>query len=133
MLLIDTTIQKVQHPSTRESRGIALYTEHAGEITFSEGVWLVPSQSAATSLYEVVIGRRGAVCECADFERRGGLPCKHVHAATIARASTAPCSGCRSRFSHRKLEEVTEDHGSLTWFVGDRLCPDCLSAHGGIS
>ena len=118
--------------STREQRGIALYEEHGERIRFEGGVWLVPSQGAGTSVYEVTIGRRGDVCECADFEHRG-LPCKHIAAATIARAKTAPCSGCSGRFAHRELEEVTEDHSSLTWFVGDRLCPGCVDACGGIS
>ncbi len=130
--MAETTIPKVQHPTTRESRGLALYRDHADEIRFEGGVWLVPSEGAATSVYEVIIGRRGDVCECADFEHRG-LPCKHIAAATIARAKTAPCSGCGSRFAYRDLEEVTEDHDSLTWFPGDRLCGGCLSAFGGIS
>ncbi len=108
-----TSVPKAQSPATREMRGIALYERHQDEIRFEGGVWLVPSEGAATSVYEVTIGRRGDVCECADFERRRGLPCKHIHAATIARAKTAPCSGCGSRFRYRHLTEVTEDHGSL--------------------
>ena len=125
-------------PSARELRGIALFEEHGNRIRFEDGVWLVPSQHGGTSVYEVVIGLRGDVCECSDFvePRRGkrpGDPCKHIIAATIARAKTAPCSGCGSRFRHRELTEVTEEHASLTWFEGDRLCECCLDAHGGIS
>lgn len=119
--MIDQSVPKVQHHSTRESRGIALYRDHADEITFSEGVWLVPSQRDATSLYEVTIGRRGDVCECADFEHRG-LACCHIVAATIARAKTATCAGCGERAMCRDLVEVQE---SLTYFEGDLLCPAC--------
>ncbi len=43
------------------------------------------------------------------------------------------CDGCGERAWNRDLEEVTEDHESLTWFVGDRLCGGCVSGHGGIS
>lgn len=132
--MIDATIPEAQRPSTRELRGIALYEEHGERIRFDREsrVWLVPSQREATSVYEVTIGRRGDVCECADFEHRG-VSYVHIHAATIARAKTATCSGCSGRFPHRDLEEVTEDHGSLAWFVRDRLCPGCLDFHGGIA
>jgi len=74
-------------------------------------------------------GRRGEFCECADFEFRGG-PCLHIYAAYVARAKTRPCAGCGQKFRHRDLFEVMEDHGSLTHFVGDRLCRACALAHG---
>lgn len=101
-------VSRVLEPNTRELRGIALFEERGHEIRFEDGVWLVPSESSGTSVYEVVIGRRGDVCECRDFTepRRGrqmGDPCKHIIAATIARAKTATCSGCGSRFPHREL------------------------------
>ena len=107
------------HPSTRELRGIALYEEHAEEIRFEQGVWLVPSQNDATSVYEVVIGRRGESCECVGFEHRGES-CKHIHAAAIARAKTTPCSCCGERVPWRFVTTVEEDHDLLTWFPGDR-------------
>jgi hypothetical protein len=34
---------------TRELRGIALYEEHADEIRFEDGVWLIPSQHLSGS------------------------------------------------------------------------------------
>lgn len=41
------------------------------------------------------------------------------------------CVGCGERYPHRELIEVTEDHESLTFFPGDRLCVrECASAHG---
>ena len=43
-------------PTTRERRGLALWREHASEIVFEGGVWLVPSQYDRTSVYE---GTRG--------------------------------------------------------------------------
>jgi hypothetical protein len=120
-LMTTTTIAQPAHPSTRELRGLALYEEHGTEIWFEDGVWLVPSQHDATSVYEVTLGRRGEFCECADFEFRGGR-CLHIYAATIAWAKTAPCSGCSERFRHRDLVEVQE---SLTYFEGDLLCHGC--------
>ena len=124
---------EMAHLTTREQRGLALFAEHGSEIRFEAelGVWLVPSQHNGTSVYEVVIGRRGESCECEDFEIRhpeGG--CKHIIAAVIAKAKTAPCSGCWQRFRHRDLYEVQEDHGSLTHFVGDLLCEGCAIAAG---
>jgi hypothetical protein len=120
--------------TTRVQRGRDLYTEHAAEIRFdsADKVWLVPSQHDLTSVYEVVLGRRGESCECRDFEFRG-LACKHILAATIAHAKTATCSGCGDRVRHRDLTEVLEDHESLTWFPGDQLCDPCLHDHGGIA
>jgi hypothetical protein len=115
----------------RVERGLRLFEEHGSEITFKDGVWLVPSQHVGTSVYEVTLGRRGESCECADFEVRhpeGG--CKHIVAATIARAKTAPCAGCGQRFRHRDLYEVHEDHDSLTWFEGDLLCERCALKTG---
>jgi hypothetical protein len=123
-------LEHVSGVAVRVLRGQKLYQEHAEEIRFEDGVWLVPSQHNATSIYEVHLGRRGESCECQDFEHRGGS-CKHVVAATIARAKTAPCVGCGRRFPHRELIEVQEDHQNLTWFVGDRLCVEgCARAHG---
>lgn len=121
-----TSLAHPAHPSTtRAERGRELYREHAGMIRFEDGVWYVPSQHDATSVYEVVIGRRGEFCECADFERRGQA-CKHVHAATIARAKTTVCSSCGERVPWRFVSEVMEEHGLLAWFVGDRICADCI-------
>ena len=122
-----TSVQRDERQSTRELRGLALFEEHGSEITFEDGVWFVPSQHDGTSVYEVTLGRRGESCECMDFERRGSA-CKHVHAATIARAKTAPCMGCAQRFPRRALHEVDGDN--LTFFEGDLLCRSCGIAHG---
>lgn len=126
-LLIDSSVPKVQRPSTRELRGIALYRDHADEIRFERGVWLVPSLSEATTVYEVRIGTRGASCECRDHCYRG-VSCMHVHAATIAKAKTRTCAGCSGRFRGRDLFEVGGD--DLTYFEGDELCRDCAPGHG---
>jgi hypothetical protein len=86
---------RVREATTRIERGRALYAEHAEEIRFDEGVWLVPSQHDASSVYEVILGYRGESCECADYDHHGHEEaCKHIVAATIARAKTAPCDGC---------------------------------------
>ena len=106
-----------------------LWEEHGSDIRFEDGIWCVPSQHDHTSVYEVTLGRRGESCECQDFGYRG-QSCKHVYPALVCRSKTAPCSGCGSRFRHRDLFEVTEDHESLTHFPGDPLCRDCALAHG---
>jgi hypothetical protein len=91
-------------------------------------VWLVPSQRDATSVYEVTLGRRGESCECADFEHRGES-CKHIVAATIARAKSTTCSCCGHRFPWKfEVHEVHVDLELLAWFPGDRLCADCVRA-----
>ena len=113
-------------PSTRESRGLALYEEHRDEIRFSGGLWLVPSQNDVASVYEVRLGRRES-CECRDFARHSE-PCKHVFAATIARSKTRECAGCFGRFRGRDLFEVGGDH--LTFFEGEEFCHGCAHTHG---
>ena len=114
-------------PSTREQRG--LYRAHADEIVFEAGTWFVLSQNDSATVFEVIIGRRGESCECSDFEYRHGT-CAHIYAAIVARAKSAPCSGCGERFRHRDLTEVPEGH--LTFFEGDLLCPECALDHGAL-
>ncbi len=124
-----TIAQPGQEPQTRIDRGRALYAEHAENIVFEDGVWLVPSQHDATSVYEVTLGRRGEFCECKDFEYRsptGG--CVHIICATLAKAKTFRCEGCGHRFPIRERFEVGESN--LTFFEGDALCRGCARAHG---
>jgi hypothetical protein len=129
--MANATIAHDAHPSTRESRGLALFEEYGELITFEHGVWYVPSRTDVTTTYEVTLGTKGEFCECKDFGYRGG-PCQHIHAATIARAKTAPCASCGRRFRHRELFEVQEDHESLTWFPGDKLCRQGCAGPGGV-
>jgi hypothetical protein len=131
-------VETIAHPApqttTRIDRGRALYLEHSDEIycvRYHEGwFWLVPSASDAESCYEVRLGRRES-CECADYSHHGHLePCKHVVAATIARAKTRQCAGCSKRFPRRETVEVHEEHASLTFFVGGVVCASCALAGG---
>jgi hypothetical protein len=118
------------HPSTpRQGRARDIYREHAREIAESaEGaIFHVPSGTGGTRYYVVSLSRW--VCECADFEHRGES-CKHLIAAEMVRSSSASCAGCSGRFLRADLHEVTEDHESITWFVGDRLCRMCALSHG---
>ncbi|PLS85037.1 MAG: hypothetical protein CYG60_14710, partial [Actinobacteria bacterium] len=71
--MAETTIPKVQHPSTPEPayvlRGLGLFELHAGEILASYkggGKYLVPSGTEANGLYEVRVGTRPERnrCEC---------------------------------------------------------------------
>jgi hypothetical protein len=122
-----TSVQRDEPQSTRELRGLTLFEEHGSEMTYEDGVWFVPSQHDGTSVYAVVIGRRGEACECSDFEHRGQA-CKHIVAATICRAKPGPCAECGCRFRHRDLCPVPED--DLTYFGGDELCCEHARAHG---
>ncbi len=113
--------------SARLQRGIALAEERFEEITrVAPYIWSVPSCSG-TGIY--LVNLRTFECSCPDRPPENER-CKHVSAAAYKKAKTAPCSGCRKRFRHRELYEVREDHGSLTWFVGDLLCEACAHDTG---
>ncbi len=140
--MIDATIAQPAHPSTPEPtpayalRGLGLYELHAGEILQGYqggGRWLVPSGTEANGLYEVRVGTRPDRnrCECRGFSSH--KHCSHLIAASRVAKRSGVCDGCGERRWDRELLEVTEDHDSLTWFVGDRLCGGCLRAHGGLS
>ena len=78
-----------QESTTRTDRGQRLYAEHADEIRFEAklGVWLAPSCSDLSSVYEVTLGLRPS-CECKDFEYNGDrVLCKHILAARLAEAA----------------------------------------------
>ena len=131
--MIDQSLADSPHPSTREQRGLQLYREHADEITFSGGVWLVPSQHDATSVYEVTIGTKGESCECRDFEFNGDRqPCKHIRAATIARAKSARCDGCGEVRRRREMVEVGPEQAKMSLEVreGERYCSPCARRVG---
>jgi hypothetical protein len=125
-----TDLEHVSGIAARVLRGQELYLEYGDLITFERGVWHVPSRTDVTTVYEVALGTKGEFCECRDFEFRGGS-CLHIVAATIAKAKSASCTSCGRRFAYRELIEVTEDHESLTFFPGDKLCrSECAGAHG---
>ncbi len=138
--MIDTSVLKVQHPSTPEPayvlRGLGLCEIHAGEILASYrggGKYLVPSGTTASGLYLVRVGTRPErnTCECKGFSSH--KHCSHLIAAERVAKRSAVCDSCGERRWDRELVEVTEDDDSLTWFVGDRLCGGCLDSCGGIS
>ncbi len=138
--MIDATIPKVQHPTTPEPayvlRGLGIYELRADDILASyrgAGKYLVPSGTDAGNVYEVRTGTRPERnrCECRGFASH--KHCSHIVAASRVAKKSAVCDSCGERRWDRELVEVTEDHDSLTWFPGDRLCGGCLSAHGGIA
>ncbi len=113
---------------------MGLFELYASEILDSYqggGRWLFPSGTEANGLYEVRIDVRRNRCECRGWSAHHH--CSHLIAAERVAKRSAVCDGCGERRWDRELVEVTEDHGSLTWFVGDRLCGGCVQAHGGIS
>ena len=118
------------HPklSTRQQRGIALFRAHGKQIEHVEGwTWRVPSCSGSfASAY--LVDLRAESCECPDHTLKGEV-CKHVNAATIARAKSEECGGCRKRVLRRHLWTVPEDHPMLGGLV-DELCNSCAVSQG---
>ncbi len=138
--MIETTIARSGQESTTEPqpgyglRGLGLFELHQGEVLAGYqggGRWLIPSGTVGSRLYEVRVGTRPerSRCECVGYQQH--KHCSHIVCAAVARKRSAICDGCGGRFRHRQLVEVTEDHESLTWFPGDRLCRhECAGAHG---
>lgn len=60
----------------------ALEIAARNKITFNLGRWLVPSQNG-NGIYKVTIDP--PVCQCEDYQLRGGLACKHIIAAKLVR------------------------------------------------
>ena len=58
----------------------ALEIAARAKIAFSEGVWIVPSQTTGAA-YHVTLGTTPA-CPCDDFQLRQ-RPCKHILAARL--------------------------------------------------
>ncbi len=126
--MIDTSVPKVQHPSTPEPayvlRGLGLFELRADEILASyqgAGKYLVPSGTEAGA-YEVRVGTRPErnTCECRGWSAH--RHCSHLIAAERVARRSAVCDGCGARTWSRDLSEVQE---SLTYFEGDLLCPTC--------
>lgn len=70
--------------ASRALRGLRLFWERGIEIRpMKDGLWRVPSGSAAWRSYAVSLERES--CTCADYGRRR-RPCKHVYAAVAAAA-----------------------------------------------
>jgi hypothetical protein len=113
--------------TTREQRGLQIWRERGAEIRHLSGSrWAVPSCSG-TCVY--IVDLHQDTCSCSDAIWNGG-GCKHLIAASVARAMTGECAGCGDRFPHRQLVEVLEDHEALTYFEGDQLCECCAVGHG---
>ncbi len=127
-----------EHPTTPdyELRGLGIYELRSDDILASYqggGRWLVPSGTDAGNVYEVRTGTRPERnrCECRGFASHGH--CSHVVATSRVAKKSGVCDSCGERRWDRDLVEVNEDHDSLTWFVGDRLCRGCVRSFGGIS
>ncbi len=113
----------------RLSRATEIAREHGREIAESaEGaVFKVPSGTDAARYYVVSLSR--GVCECADFEHRRD-PCKHLFVAFMVKDSSAGCADCGGRFLRSDTVEVMDEHESLLWYPGDRLCRRCALSCG---
>jgi hypothetical protein len=85
--------------ASRALRGLRLFRERGPEIRPTEdGLWRVPSGSAAWRSYAVNLELES--CTCADYGRRR-RPCKHVYAAVAAVARR-----CRRRFAPERGERT---------------------------
>lgn len=115
-------------PSTRTTRGLALYRERAGEIErIGPHLYAVPS---CTSGKHQVSTRPGyEACTCRDFEHHGGV-CKHLYAALIFRSKSGECAVCRVHRPRRELREAGPDH--LGFYEDDLLCKPCARRHGAL-
>jgi hypothetical protein len=74
-------------PPTRELRGLALYRERGDEIEHTgHGVYTVPGCDGGS--YRVDLAPFGGEesCNCPDHQRHPEKTCKHLAAATVARA-----------------------------------------------
>ena len=79
-----TSVAPATRPHTRELRALALVQARGNEIVrTSPWTYNVPS-CTGEDFYVVRYDKE--VCECEDFRRRGGEPCKHVYAVGIHRA-----------------------------------------------
>lgn len=113
-----------QHARERASRGAQAWRN--GAVGRSGDLWVVAGERGGAYLVDL----REESCSCPDH-RRHRAPCKHVFAATIARAKTAECDGCGQRFERKDLTELVEgEHDGLTHFDGDRLCGPCADSSG---
>jgi len=98
---------------TRETRGLALFAEHASQIVeVSPYLYRVPSCSGG-GFYRVDLG--AGTCECPDHQYRVET-CKHIVAATIyaakrrcRRTARRPSRTRRHREGHRSPQEDRDD------------------------
>jgi len=115
-LINESLARPAQESSRRTDRGQRLYAEHADEIRFEAklGVWLVPSCSDLSSVYEVTLGLRPS-CECKAFKyNRSGELCKHILAAQLAKAA-GPHADLRIDFPIEEELLATCEY-ALEWF-----------------
>ena len=80
------TNRSLAHPTTRITRGIALYRDHADRIVHEgHGVYTVPGCSGGVYTVDLAVFGGEESCSCPDHARHKA-PCKHVFAATVARS-----------------------------------------------
>ncbi len=120
----ETTVpQNGDQASARASRGLQAWRD--GAVGRHADRWVVAGDGG---IYEV--GLDPESCTCPDHRLRGET-CKHIHAATVARAKTRTCDGCGDAFPKRAMIEVhPEAHDGMAAFDGDRLCGGCADRLG---
>lgn len=124
--MTNRSLAQSAHPTTRHERGTKLCRERGDEIEHLDGYrWSVPSCSG-DHRYITDLRHQSCTCNDAIWTGRG---CKHLHAATIARAKSDECGGCGVRVRRRDLHSVPEDHPTLGGLV-DELCEPCARSQG---
>ena len=80
-------MKSLAQPATRELRGLALYRDHHDEIIHEgHGSYRVPGCGGGTYTVDLaVFTDEPETCSCPDYQRHKQT-CKHVYAATVARA-----------------------------------------------
>jgi len=82
-------MKSLAQPATRELRGLALYRDHHDEIIHEgHGSYRVPGCGGGTYTVDLaVFTDEPETCSCPDYQRHKQT-CKHVYAATVARAKS---------------------------------------------
>jgi hypothetical protein len=107
-------------------RAQGLFEEHWQDFRYDPALklWFVPSATVEGRTYAVRLSPVER-CECRAFGYQEG-PCKHILSLKLFKAKATVCSCCGERVLWRFVTEVMEEHELLAWFVGDRICADCI-------
>ncbi len=83
---MDTT-KDTAPPATRELRGLKLFRDLGAQIIHEgHGVYTVPGCSGGTYRVDLAVFGGEESCSCPDHNRHPEKTCKHIFAATVARA-----------------------------------------------
>ncbi len=111
------TNRSLAHPAppppatTREQRGLELYRERGHEIEhIGKGFYRVPACSGGSYRVNLAVFGGTESCSCPDHARHPELTCKHLAAATVARAKAR----MRARTVQAERTKARASRASLT-------------------